>query len=1778
MKNARRFSMRAGRRGAAMMMVMVVLSLLLILAVSFTFLMSQQEGASVAALGLEQTRITNRTGADHAYARLSQASRLSQYQRWYESTPPDVSDYDNPYLDLRDEHFVSLKQDFEGSSALFSGAVGPDGRRLYPVSDPRRMVQGLTVADETGKVNINFSSVYTLANLLGSALVTTEVRPAGGVYPEVPLTDAGFLDAYDRGSGGYVVIGHQLFSYASREGNMLYEVTPNPAYNGLPGGNAIFAWRTPARELVEHEFVCTPTAYKVMLYRLLNARGDVPAIFNHVADIRRIAELPRLFSPDPRFGPEIMGQRLDGWPEGIGPVTYQMLLESATAISPAPRFDGGWFNPQVVTFGGMIAEGESGLNTMLVRFTPNFYVPNDPREGLSQFGGDNLVRLRNARGDTILGWARGGGAGSMRLVVVGAHELDVSEGWILEFAERAEVNINTANFESLVAFFHGAGGIDRASARVLAGRVLAYLLGDELDDQGRVPSFRTMNELWTFLRELSQEDNPPITAEQIGALAAGQSNPYRGGALPLRTDSLGAYMVESLATSYMPAGGTRARSGFREWALVGNDNEETLYWEHYLQFLDEMRAPQGNIMQLHMAGVQNRRLTGLFELPFLYYGTERGPTPRQRLAPPWSSAQTHNMAAMAANNNERFYANIEEIASPSGGTYEGGDLESGMFSFWYRRQWEDMDANHYLFDAAEQEYSNRMSLLWWGDRRGAHNLRAPNRALTLRVKDRTLEEAYTELRYELDGDSFRQDEWYHLTANWKGTDLSHLSLLIDGDSTSRGITPQVSHSARQVNGAWVNRTSTLQTPLEDPKQIQATQTEIVIDPQDIDAFPDQGVVVIGDEAIEYNGKMGTALINIYRGPPNPNVQGSATGARGTVATAHPRGAKVTVFGYTSQLRPVLQQAAPTQTWRPRFPQLPATRGMLRSHLGNRAFYRVQKPGSDNAEYYRPVELGPDSGFPGAASPGGNPNVLPLADYEGLPERGVVMVIGVAWQGYFEDGTAGIPPPGGMYPRFEDDNDPATTPDPPARRLSLPLELFRLQCEYVAYDGRSAEGLNVVARYDGDFNYKPQSQWYHFLGTFPGTEADEPLIMPSTAQGSEFHEAEVNAINFLSRGSVVMLMSIDVDSVQGYHDRSIVQINDEWMFYNVVWNPELAQDIGGGTADGRDDNLFPSLILVAPWRAPDMDDEGNLVSVQGWWSYIFSNALQGNMSPVPRAPWRGACQTNVSVHGAAARVLPVFGTTVKTGRMDTVTLVRGKNSFKQERTIRQQRDLGHPANQIEWRALFGTNFGWPVQEGTWLCAFFEHVPMDYPANIMPETNPNWRFNPAGTNLCKFPTGELPVELPTAWTFAGADPRTLDAGGSDGSGADFDSFELRRFTMGDFALISDMTVGTPGEGGEILVTRASTALPFGVIKLDDELICYRRFENRNVTVWDPATQAPVTLQVAALMDISRGILGTRPQAHSGGTPVLVNGNITGGKPYMNMASLRIGRPVAADGPRQHEIRAILGDGSFRPYGFVRIEDQGSTEVVGYQRYEASVQVLEETNQQARIGTLRAGIYRAADWSQALFRGAYGTTARTYSDRALIFDQPVRFPDWFPGFHSDGEALYGAGPGTAESAIPGAVSPEITHVQGAMTLRNSVFTRFRWRIQYLPNAIPERHAGAINARLVLRFKEAGKPLPEWDSVPTNQPGGLFAFDFDLNGRDTRSFDDTLYEQTEDFTRIRGLQQGIRADRVEWRVYMYFQRNAYANENYKTTLQFQGGSMDVRQITRVVRHEERR
>ena len=1382
---------RSSLRGAALMMVVVILALLLILAVSFTFLMTQQEGTSVASLGGEQTRIITRTGADHAYARLTHRNRLNEFDRWYRTAPSDVTHDDNPFVDWEGEMIVDMLADFEGwgdQQPLFPGLVDGDGNPLFRVEDPRRRVLGMNVVDESGKVNLNAATIGLIGNLTGSSWVTGNETATGMVYEQITLEDASFLDAYDerqdggnlRG-GGYVVIDNQLLSYGSRRGNVLYNCVPNPIYNGADGTNALFHWRSPGREIQAGEYVTTPTAYKIAYRSWLDGSNGTPKLYNSMGDVRRIAEMPRWLPRNVAFAPDVMGARLDGWPEGVDPVTYQWLEENATVIAPTQRFDRGWFYPHVVTWGDMTPMGESGMFVFTILYDdevavePSIYVPFDPRtpnaNGRAPWGGigrGNLVRLRNLdTGQAVLGWVLTSNRGRMNICVRGDHEISQNSAWVIEVAERAAININSANFDTLVALFHGVGPRGQSSGNQPIGRSDAETIASRIMERTRDKlaenEFEDLDDLLQFLTNLSQETTPPINAQQIGIFANMQRYPYarHPGVVTahIRFDSLDSYMVDAFATRYQPSGGAMARDAFREWVQIGSDNMRTINWYTYELMLNEMRAPQGNILQLHPAGVENSRSMGMVELPYLRYpDTER--LKRGWRDDPWVQSTAQNVYNLAQDQNgiiEKFYSNIvptnSNIQLGAGATGEYGDLEAGMFSFWYRPHWNNLDSNHYIFDVAEQEFSNRMSLLWWGDRRGAYNMAGRNSGLTYRIKDRTLEEAYVELRYEMDAATWRNREWYHMGLNWKGTELSHINLLLDGDSDATGggqsIKPIVNHTFRDpVSGAWVNRTSTLQEDLEDPRADPMTQFELRIHPDDIDAFPDRGVVVIGDEAIEYTGKSPFALLNIYRGPaaidPSTNmpIQGTATGARGTVANFHPQGARVTVFGYAEPVQRQWQNQ--TDVRRPRFPHLPATRGDLQSPMGTDAFKRVSKAGTNDSDYYRPTELGYDAGFPGAgdAALGGDPDHLPLSDYNGMPQRGVVAVMGLAWIGYFPPSSPGLPDVSKSYPNFFDADMDSNTPPTGAAQYPPPLQT---RFEYVAYDGIDASGLRVVARYDQNFNRKSANQYWHFLGEY---SID---LFPAQPGNQQY----TNMVNFWSLGSVVMLVSIDVNDITGYHDRSVVQIDREWFFYNYVWDPLNPNiDLNNNTTTGADDHLITTLLYI---------DSGPMIG-----NVLFA-AANDNQQMTPWAPWRGAMGTAVNGHAAAVPVVPVFGTTIATGEWDIVTVVEGKNNNKEQHQIRVKRDLGH---------YFGQFYVNGFTNGRYLCALSDHVRTDYMPN-----NSNNPYNQG--NLCKFPTGELPVELPTSFTFAGPDPRTADAG-SQGMGlvhtADFRLFRIPHVHQG------------------------------------------------------------------------------------------------------------------------------------------------------------------------------------------------------------------------------------------------------------------------------------------------------------------------------------------------------------------------------------------------------------
>lgn len=1733
------------KRGAAVMLVLVLLMLLLAMAVPFVFTMAQQEGSSSATLDAEHARHTSRAGTDYALARLAQTNRLLEYERWYAKSALEVSTvndatrnppfpqwlppvYDNPYVDGYYECLADFSREVYGQSArddLFNTLRDRNGRKLFDTEDSLRQTLGVNVSDETGKVNLNAATPDLIGNLLGSGEVTEVGTPSGSMWDYITLDDASFLgDPEIKGSGGlfgggYVVIDGAIYSFSARRGGTLYNVNGRVSYTAPGSPMALF--KGGDTQPIQVGMVATSVqAYKLAWQPVL-ASGPQRHLysFNNLGEARDIAQYTWM---DTQGFPDFY--------EGINPVQYQKLLLDATTVAPTLRFDGRWFYAHVA--GGMSqgVEGQGGPPVTILQLNfenvvqPDFYVQGDPRSPNKNqqvnfargIAAGQIVRLRNSVGSIYLGMTlRGNVQGRLFIGIFGAAPDDDPRGFIVEVAERACVNINTASWRVLWACFRGLRprgqnpvppGISATTAGRLASAILARTRYDSRNPQAYDP-FRDLNEFELFLRSLVQDGTDPnrfLMGSEVDTIMFMQRYPYAP--QPMNTaqfcfESYDAFAVESLASRFAPNGARVASSRSKEWVLLGNDASARYHWNLFEQLAAEQRAPQGNILTLYGAGSFNDRPTGVVELPVIHYlNSER--YIRQRFAPPFNSRRMDiaQLAPDNANPAEDFFQNV------SGGV---GDMLPGAFSFWFKPHFAPDMGTHYIFDSCDSEYSNRISLLWWNGRRRGYKLANRPNALVFRIKDRTLEPAFTELRYELDPSQFRQGQWYHFTLAFKGTDASQAVLLIDGDSLAGApnnpgvpqVTPVTNHTFMNPNGVWVSRTTTLLDDLEyvdfTPANPQTT-FDLRIDPQDHGAMPSFGVIKIGDEAIEYSGKDTYQLLT-----------GISRGRRGTTPRFHPRGSVITVWGYTQQMGQFTQQPSPNSPpnvdFKPQFPHLPMTTGILQSAFGDYSVWRVAKAGSNNGQYDYPTVMGPDSGFPGADN-STLAMTLPLRDYTGIPRRGIAAVVGFSWSGYIGGG-----PTGKQFPDF--------VPTNPG--IENPPGFNAIRMEYIYYDGVGPQGLNVVARYDERMQLKQAAQYLHFLGEYDPVALNWVPTTPPNPPTPGY-----NMLQFFRAGSVVLPLSLDVSNSGGYHPVSWVAVDDEWFFYNRRYP-------GAAPAEAT------AQLLAF------VDDQPLAQNTVAQWVLSLAATNPSNPGVFPRFRAQGG--TPWQNHQPGTPVTPVFVvkaqtnnqaiTVPPTGVGDVITLVKGVNADKELHTIRQHRGVTFDHDN---------NPNTP-QRTVYLASLVNHTIHDYFSN-----DPTW--------ICKFPTGELPVQIPTNFTFAGPQAGTADAGAQSGVGphtGDFDSFEFRSYAKGPFMILQTMTANSPSEGENLQVNTIS-GLPqnVGIIHVDDEFIAYRgtRTDTQQVTQTLPnGTTVTQTITTYWLTDITRGVLGSVPATHAYGSGI------------MNMAALRMGRPaLVGHSPLHSRIQVLPGEQALRDFGFVRVYDGNRYEVIGYQHY---TQPRGQNPGEIVIARFNPGVF------QAPWRGAYGTQALpALSDRALIIDQPVRFPDWGPTFCETASGSFQRGPGDATAGLPFAPSPEITHLQGAATFRNSVFEDIRWRISYVPYADMATQAQSMIARLVVRFDGQG----DWGSVPTNAPGGLYSFDFNVNGPTTNEIGNGVYEQVNTFA-----QPGRRMprfDRVEWRIYFIFMPGAFDREDYKISLQFHGCDIGLRQISRVVRHEEQR
>ena len=186
----------------------------------------------------------------------------------------------------------------------------------------------------------------------------------------------------------------------------------------------------------------------------------------------------------------------------------------------------------------------------------------------------------------------------------------------------------------------------------------------------------------------------------------------------------------------------------------------------------------------------------------------------------------------------------------------------------------------YIADIRQREYENQISI--------SYN----NGELTLTVCDAGAERKSARVVAQV---ALLADVWYHIGAYFEGTQYSSLALFLDGKPV----------------GSFAHYTDTdqpilteLMADLPDTVTINPNE-DLIIAVKDTSNFPPSGVIQVGGEAIEYTEisgggfKVWTAW-NMGFIPPQV-VTGR--GRRGTAISAHPAGAKVTLFGYSNPLEP-----------------------------------------------------------------------------------------------------------------------------------------------------------------------------------------------------------------------------------------------------------------------------------------------------------------------------------------------------------------------------------------------------------------------------------------------------------------------------------------------------------------------------------------------------------------------------------------------------------------------------------------------------------------------------------------------------------------------------------------------------------------------------------------------------------------------------------------------------------------------------------------------------------
>ncbi len=713
------------------------------------------------------------------------------------------------------------------------------------LADPKGDFWSVSVEDEQGKISANSASPWLLGNLIGSAIIKETAQP----YDSVILVDSTFSFADES---GYLWIEGELIFYEKKAPDRftgcrrgMYRESPRFIEPQiLKPGMLIIDAR--AHRICSHRISRKPNSF--VPYRTLEEIRQIADLSAYTIDASLFAKIEPFLTVYPFYHafvhPQTLGNDL---PEKNVEAGKGSVLKVTDTSSYRP---------------GMtirIKQGEQESYAMIVRSLPG------------------QIRL-----DTQI------------------KESFQQNRAVVSVLDSQPIHINTAHPKVLYALFKGlqAGNsyLDAKEAGILASSIFGYRQeGNFFKSHGNLYEF--LHALKESLQQSQTKDDtgqPALNFQEIQTILSQACcvSGYRGRFEGIsRFEGLPAPDREKQFDTYPLAS-----------LVYRNQDTYTLQSTAILHDMQSIPLTQYSIKRMVTVAPLSSQLWRLesqkdFEEQRQRFSSYRIMT-RPNLVQPFivfpESNPEHSETGLLLDTVSLYVprspqGSVRSQYHPWNDTFDGAicpgpnpptlksmangkEIVPGSMSFWFYPL--SKSKSYTVFDMGKGEREDRVTLLYEND------------SWVLTLSDASLDKKALEISVPMD----LEEKWYHIIAAWYSTSPGGLSLWIDGEPKGESYYLLGKSSFKAALSENITKESK-RIPLDDTAGLSA-----------------EGVIQIGEEAIEYSQVIGNNLI-VRERYENYNAQGLQRGARGTIASDHAKGVMVYPFGYTEYLASNLFPAA-----------------------------------------------------------------------------------------------------------------------------------------------------------------------------------------------------------------------------------------------------------------------------------------------------------------------------------------------------------------------------------------------------------------------------------------------------------------------------------------------------------------------------------------------------------------------------------------------------------------------------------------------------------------------------------------------------------------------------------------------------------------------------------------------------------------------------------------------------------------------------------------------------